>query len=144
MKDTPISARIGNFDATTDRERIDLGAALELLKTTHWATNLTLEKLTLAVTNSLTFALLQNGVLVAFGRIVTDRSTFAYLTDVVVDGHMRGKGIGERFVKWMLLHPDLTDVRRVTLLTRDGASLYRKLGFTEGSRLVFMEKVDCL
>ncbi|MBT2187200.1 GNAT family N-acetyltransferase [Sphingobium nicotianae] len=142
MKDIPISTRLGNFDATTDRTRIELGAALELLKTTHWATSLTLETLALAVANSLTFGLLQDGALVAFGRIVTDRSTFAYLTDVVVAGRMRGKGIGERFTGWMLLHPDLTDVRRVTLLTRDAAALYRKLGFREGSSLTFMERMD--
>jgi hypothetical protein len=41
----------------------------------------------------------------------------------------------------MLAHPGLQDLRRVTLLTRDAASLYALVGFSAGAgELVYMER----
>lgn len=39
------------------------------------------------------------GVLVGFARCVTDFVTFVYLTDVYVDSHLQGKGLGS----WMMI-----------------------------------------
>ena len=44
-------------------------------------------------------------------------------------------------IERILDHPDLQNLRRVTLLTRDGAEFYSGLGFTKGaSELTYMER----
>jgi N-acetylglutamate synthase-like GNAT family acetyltransferase len=141
LNDIPLNTAIADFSATTDRRRIDLEAAVALLKATHWGGKLTIETLRIASENSLTFALNDDqGTLIGFARAVTDRATFAYLTDVVVAPVLRGNGIGRQFMEWVLSHPDIQAVRRISLLTRDAAPLYQRLGFTVGSALIYMEK----
>jgi ribosomal protein S18 acetylase RimI-like enzyme len=94
-----------------------------------------------AMANSVCFGLLKNDCLIGFGRIVTDLATYAYWTDVVVANEYRRRGLGRWLSDCMLAHPGLQGLRRVTLLTRDAASLYAKVGFTEGpGALIYMER----
>ena len=65
----------------------------------------------------------------AFARVVTDHSTFAYLCDVVVDSEFRGIGLSKRLMKEIMATPSLNGLRRFILATRDAHSLYRKFGF---------------
>jgi N-acetylglutamate synthase-like GNAT family acetyltransferase len=79
---------------------------------------------------------------VGFGRAVTDRATYAYLTDVVIHPDYRGRGLGRWLIESILAHPDLQGLRRIALVTRDGEQLYRQLGFSAGSgALTYMELV---
>src|SRR5262245_8161437 len=126
---------------TSDRSRIDLDAAYALLADTHWAATLSREVLERAAANSLCFGMLQGERLAGFARVITDLATFAYLTDVVVHAEFRGQGLGRWFMERILESPDLIGLRRVTLLTRDAESLYRRLGFEPGAgSLVYMER----
>src|SRR6266571_554091 len=73
-------------------------------------------------------------------RLSTDLATYAYWTDVVVAETHRRRGIGTWLSETMLAHPQLQGLRRVSLLTRDAARLYAKLGFTPSSgSLTYME-----
>ena len=62
-------------------------------------------------------------------RLVTDYATFAYLCDVVVSPDYRGLGLS----KWMLTEalgrPDIANLRRWCLMTKDAHELYRQFGF---------------
>jgi len=141
MNDRVIEYRRAQVSVTTDRDLITVDAALVLLKTTHWAADLSLEVLERAMENSICFGALRSRDLVGFARVVTDRATYAYLTDVVVAADLRGQGIGRWMIERILDHPDLQNLRRVTLLTRDGAEFYSGLGFTTGANgLIYMER----
>ena len=67
---------------------------------------------------------------VAFGRMITDRATFAYLADVFVVPEHRGRGLSRRLMDELLGHPDLQGLRRMMLATRDAHGLYARYGFT--------------
>src|SRR5262249_4483609 len=126
---------------TTDRGLIPVDAAFGLLKTTHWAADLSRDVLERAMENSLCFGALRSCELVGFARVITDRATYASLTDVVIAADLRGQGIRRWMIELILDHPDLQNLRRVTLLTRDGAEFYSGLGFTAGAGdLTYMER----
>jgi ribosomal protein S18 acetylase RimI-like enzyme len=120
---------------------VDLDAALALLRTTFWARDMNRAVLGRAVANSVTFALFERQLLIGFGRIVTDLATYGYWTDVVIAAAYRGRGLGRWLSECMLAHPQLQQVRRVSLLTRDAVPLYAAVGFTVGAEsLVYMER----
>jgi GNAT superfamily N-acetyltransferase len=129
------------FTFTSDHSRIDLDAAYDLIVDTHWAGTLSREVLQRAAANSLCFGVLHGERLVGFARVITDLATYAYLTDVVVHAEYRGRGLGRWFMERVLDVPGLKGLRRITLLTRDAESLYRRLGFDRGADpLIYMER----
>jgi N-acetylglutamate synthase-like GNAT family acetyltransferase len=130
-----------SIELTTTPSRIDLDAALALLRQTYWAREMTRETLAKAIAHSLCFAILRDDTLVGLARVVTDRATFAYLTDVVIDPAMRGQGLAHRLMEEILGHPDLQGLRRFALITSDAMRLYEDFGFSVGSgQLTYMEK----
>ncbi|HEY4101742.1 MAG TPA: GNAT family N-acetyltransferase [Gemmatimonadales bacterium] len=142
MNDTPQLWTRGDYAISTDRARLDLDAALELLRTTFWARSIPVDVLARAVENSLAFALYRGSTLIGFARVVTDRATYGYVTDVVVaDGH-RNAGLGQWLTECVIAHPDLQQLRRLTLLTRDARTLYERCGFAVGpdATHVYMER----
>jgi N-acetylglutamate synthase-like GNAT family acetyltransferase len=91
--------------------------------------------------HSVCFGVLRRGELVGFARVVIDRATFAYLTDVVVAERERGRGLGQRLMEHIVAHPDLQGLRRFALLTSDAMDLYEKLGFDIGAGpMTYMER----
>ncbi len=140
MQDVPIEVRRGALRLSTDRQHLDHAAVLALLRTTSWGGSLTPEVLARALQNSICFAVFDGPTLIAFGRAVTDLATYAYWTDVVVADTHRRRGIGAWLSETMLVHPQLQGLRRISLLTRDAARLYTKLGFTPtAGSLTYME-----
>jgi ribosomal protein S18 acetylase RimI-like enzyme len=141
MRATPFEPSEGDCTLTSDRRRLSVDAALALLQTTYWARQMPRDTLARAMDHSLCFGVLRGSELVGFGRVVTDRATFAYLTDVVIAPDARGRGLGRWMTTGILSHPDLQGLRRVSLLTRDSQDFYRALGFSEGSgQLTYMER----
>jgi GNAT superfamily N-acetyltransferase len=141
VNDSPVTFQRGDFLVTTDRARIDVDTALGLLRATFWARDMTREVLDRALTNSVSFGLLERNQLIGLGRVVTDLATYAYWTDVVVAEPYRGRGLGRWLSECMLSHPALQGFRRVALLTRDAESLYSGIGFTVGpGSLIYMER----
>jgi N-acetylglutamate synthase-like GNAT family acetyltransferase len=141
MNDSPVAFQRGDFVVTTDRDRMDPDAALALLHTTFWAREMRRDVLTRAISNSVSFALLERERLIGFGRVVTDLATYGYWTDVVIADGYRGRGLGRWLSECMLAHPELQGLRRVSLLTRDATQLYAAVGFTVGAGpLVYMER----
>jgi len=143
MTDPPATYHRGEFTVSTDRTRLDVDDALALLRTTFWARTLSRDVLARAMANSISFGCYHGARLIGFARVVTDLATYAYWTDVVVAPEYRGRGLGEWLGRCMLEHPQLQGLRRISLLTRDAASLYRRLGFTgELGGLVYLERSD--
>ncbi|MDB4877780.1 MAG: family N-acetyltransferase [Gemmatimonadetes bacterium] len=116
---------------TTDRARIDVDAVLAMLVASHWGGSMTRLVLERAIENSLCFGVYDGKRQVGFARAVTDLTTYAYLTDVIVADDMRGRGIGSWMVEAILAHPELQGLRRIALWSRDAPWLYARYGFTE-------------
>lgn len=141
MNDPPLEFRRGEFSISTDRNRMEVDAVLTLLQTTFWARDMKRDVLTRAIANSVCFGLFEREILIGFGRVVTDLATYAYWTDVVIAERYRGRGLGRWLSECMLAHPDLQNLRRVALITRDATELYGRVGFTVGpGSLIYMER----
>jgi len=120
------------FIISSDRSRFDYGAIERLLRGSYWAGERPREAIEHSVKNSLCFGLYDasDGKQVGFTRVVTDSSTFAWICDVIVDPAYRGRGLGSWMMGHVLADPDLRDVRRWILATRDAHDFYAVHGFT--------------
>ncbi len=94
-----------------------------------------------AIDNSLCFGVCtKNNEQVGFARMITEKSTFAYLADVFIDPSYQKKGLSKQLMRFIQAHPDLQDLRRQVLATGDAHGLYQKFGFTPlNSPDTFME-----
>ena len=96
----------------------------------YWAKGLPRSFFERSLANSLCFALRDvQGELRAFARVVSDRATFAYLCDVFVCPSKRGQGAGKALMQAIMAHPELQNLRRWMLVTRDAHGLYERYGF---------------
>ena len=114
---------------STDPARLDLDAIHAYLARSYWAAGITRERVARALERSLCFGLFDGARQIGFARVVTDAATFAYLADVYVLEEYRGQGLGKRLVDAVRAHPDLADLRRFLLWTRDAHGLYEQFGF---------------
>lgn len=119
----------GSFSLTADRDRIDLDAVHAFLTRSFWARGISRELVAKSVGHSLCFGVFDALAQVAFARVVTDYSTYAYLCDVYVLEAYRGKGLGKWMMEFVMKHPDLEGLRRFQLVTRDASGLYTRFGF---------------
>lgn len=113
---------------TDDQDRIVVAEVFKLLRGTYWAGNRTGEVVERSVRQSLSFALLREGKLIGFARVVTDRATVGYLCDFVIAEECRGRGLGTWALARILEHPDLRGCR-IDLFTRDAQPFYRGFDF---------------
>lgn len=120
----------GEYEIDTDRMRLDLAAIHRFLsKESYWAQNRTMEQTLTAVENSQCFGLYRGKQQVGFARVITDRATFAYIGDVYVVDEHRGKGLSKWLMKVIIEQPDLQNLRRWVLATRDAHGLYQQFEF---------------
>lgn len=120
----------GEYELSTDPARLDLDLIHRTLRDeSYWAAGISRERVARSIENALCFAIYSGGVQVAFGRVITDYATFAYISDVFTAGEHRGRGLALWLVGAMLAHPDLQGLRKWVLHTRDAQPLYRRLGF---------------
>lgn len=109
---------------------VDASAAHAFLTRAYWSEGIPLATVERAIANSLCIALHADGEgQVGFARVVTDRTTLAYLCDVYVLEAHRGRGLAAWMVETLMAHSDLQGLRRSMLFTRDAHSLYARLGF---------------
>ncbi|WP_081310578.1 GNAT family N-acetyltransferase [Pseudoalteromonas luteoviolacea] len=100
-----------------------------LSQRSYWSKGICIDKLRTALENSLCFALVDNGQLIAFARVVSDYATFANLLDVFVLEPYRGMGHGKKLIDAVVTHPKLQGLRRFSLATHDAHGLYEQFGF---------------
>jgi len=123
----------GGYVVTDDPDAIDRDRLLDWLRSDAywWSAGLHPSVFDAALEHSLCFSVLTaDGDFVGFGRMVTDRATFAYWADVYVDNAHRGRGLGGALTRVALAHPALATCRRVLLATRDAHEVYARQGFT--------------
>ena len=130
--------RRGSHLVSDDRSRLDRALIHAALAQSYWARGIPRAIVERSLENSLCFGLYAcgdgtapGGRQLGFARAITDRATFAYLADVFVLEEGRGRGLARFLVECVHAHPDLRDLRRWLLVTRDAHGLYRKLGWRE-------------
>lgn len=122
--------RNGAYTISTDRSRLDLELIHRFLSREFWDTEgIPRSVVERSIEHSLCFGVYDGERQVGFARAVTDRATFAFISDdFVVESH-RGRGLATWLMQCILAHPDLRGLRRILLVTRD-PRLYLKAGFT--------------
>lgn len=131
------------YRITTDLNQMDFELIHGFLTQSYWSKGISKPVLKKAFENSLCFALFSDEQQLGFARMITDRSTFAYLADVFVVPEFQGQGLSKRLLDFVFDHPDLQGFRRMMLATSDAHGLYEKYGFTAlKKQSLFMECWD--
>ena len=119
------------YAISTDPVRIDRDRVhVWLSEHAYWAKGRTRATQDAAIDGSLNFGAYDiDGAQIGYARVVTDRVTFAWLCDVIVDPEARGNGVGVALVQGVLAELDRFPLKRVVLRTGDAHGLYEKFGF---------------
>lgn len=133
-----------DYKISSDKLRADVGIVHRWLsEESYWAKGVPFEIVERAMANSLCFTAHHvNDGQVGFARVITDCATFAYLADVFVLSHHRGKGLSKLLMTEIMTHPDLQGLRRWLLATRDAHRLYAQFDFVEPVPGRLMERVN--
>jgi GNAT superfamily N-acetyltransferase len=120
------------YELDDARTRFNLPRMREWMSTTYWwGDTATLDAVTLACANSaLLIGAYLDGEQVACCRVVSDKARFAWLADVFVDPAHRNKGLARAMARLAIDHPDIKEVSRFWLVTRDAHKVYAPLGFS--------------
>ena len=83
------------FRVSTDPRLLQFAVIHDFLRQTYWANEISESVLKKALDGSLCFGLYQGERQVGLARVITDRATFAYLSDVFVLDEFQGQGLGQ-------------------------------------------------
>jgi GNAT superfamily N-acetyltransferase len=105
-----------------------------LAEESYWARGISKASVERSLQHSLCFGLFDCAVHdedtpVGFARVITDYTTFAYVADVFVVANYRGRGLGKWLISCILAHPEMQDLRKWMLNTKDAHTLYERFGF---------------
>jgi GNAT superfamily N-acetyltransferase len=127
-----VEAERDGFTVSTDPAQLSLDVIHSYLTRSYWAAGIPRDVVERSLRNSLCFGVYgPQGDQVGFARVVTDLATFGYVADVFVLAAYRGRGLSKWLMECVLDHPDLREMRRWHLVTRDAHGLYARFGFAE-------------
>jgi GNAT superfamily N-acetyltransferase len=115
------------------------------LTAAYWSPGIRRETVEQALAHSIAASAFDGDAQVGMARVVTDRTTMAYLADVFVLEPYRGQGVARAMIEALYAHPDLTGLRRWVLFTRDMQPVYATLGwqqFDYPERLMILDNPD--
>lgn len=120
----------GEFMISTDRNLLQIDEIHRFLtEESYWARERTREQTETAIKNALPFGVYKGENQIGFARVISDYATFAYLGDVYILEEFRGKGLSKWLMDVIVGHPELQNLRRWVLATRDAHTLYEKFEF---------------
>ena len=125
----------GQFSISTDPARLDLDAIHAFLSRTYWAKHIPKSTVARALANSFCFGVYDGTQQIGFTRVITDRATYAYLTDVYILEEYRGQGLAKWLIGTIIAHSELQGLRSWHLSTRDAHGLYAQFDFTSPATL---------
>lgn len=111
-------------------ENMDFERVTEMLARSYWVPGIKKDEVVKGAENSaLVVGAFIGGRQIGYMRAISDKTRFAYISDVFVDEECRGRGIAQKMIRHMLAHPSMSDVYQWLLRTTDAHGLYQKLGF---------------
>lgn len=130
MTDKNHERQNGEFTISTDKNRLQLDRIHEFLSgESYWAKERTKRQTATAIENSLCFGVYTGENQIGFARVISDYATFAYIGDVYILDEFRGRGLSKFLMETILAHPELQNLRRWLLATKDAHGLYAQYGF---------------
>jgi N-acetylglutamate synthase-like GNAT family acetyltransferase len=114
---------------SNDPARLDLAVIHGFISQSYWAKSIPKALIERMIQNSLCWGVYHSSGQVGFARVITDKTTFAYVADVFILPEHRGKGLSKALVATIQAHPDLQGLRRWMLITADAQGLYEQFGF---------------
>lgn len=120
-----------DFHISTDKSKLDIDIIEAFLsRRSYWAKGRSREKIVKSIENSLCFGVYTDtGKQVGFARVLSDYAVFAWIMDVFILEDFRGQGLGKLLMSAIMEHPDLQDLERWGLGTKDAHGLYEQFGF---------------
>ena len=116
-------------------ERMDFVRVTELLSKAFWCPGIKIDEVKKGAFNSaLVAGAFIEDTQVGYARVISDKTRFAYICDVMVDENYRRKGIGQKMVNHILSHKELEEVYQWLLITKDAHGVYKKSGFEPNTR----------
>jgi GNAT superfamily N-acetyltransferase len=133
----PYEVRWDGYCISDDRTRLDLATVHRYLSAeSYWAQGVSREQVERQTAYSpFVFGVYQEATggapeaQLGFARVLSDATRFAYICDVYIATAAQGQGLGKRLMAAIMAHPELLDVRRWVLATRDAHGLYAQFGF---------------
>jgi GNAT superfamily N-acetyltransferase len=119
----------GAYTISTERRRLDIRIIHDFLTRSYWAEGIPLAVVERSLEHSLCFGVYHGESQVGLARVITDYTTFAYVSDVFILEEYRGRGLSKWLMECVVEHPELQGLRRWILFTRDAHGLYKKVGF---------------
>jgi ribosomal protein S18 acetylase RimI-like enzyme len=118
-------------ELSADPDRLRMDELQGMLSKTYWSPGITKNEIAAGIHNSalVVGAYTENGRQVGFCRVISDKTRFAYLLDVIVAEDSRHQGIGRAMVRYAVSHPDLRNVYQWLLKTSDAHGVYGMCGF---------------
>jgi len=111
-------------------ENMDYVKVTEMLSHAFWSPGIGIDEVKKGASNSaLVLGVFYNQEQIAYSRVISDKTRFAYILDVYVDERYRKNGIGQLMINSILKHDDLKDLYQWLLITRDAHGVYAKSGF---------------
>lgn len=112
-------------------ENMDFVKVTKMLSNAYWSIGIQIDEVIKSAQNSaLVVGIFSDDTnQIGYARVVSDKTRFAYIADVYIDMHFRGKGIGQKIINYILNHQDLKDVCKWLLCTKDAHDVYSKVGF---------------
>ena len=119
----------GSYRVNDEKSELDLYYITPALQESYWAIGRTEETVKESIGHSLCFGLYSEDRQIGFARVVTDRSTFAWICDVIVHPDYRGGGLGKWLMECVEEHPWVQVASQKLLRTRDAHGLYERYGY---------------
>ncbi|WP_227396003.1 GNAT family N-acetyltransferase [Jeotgalibacillus aurantiacus] len=116
------------YRVSDDVALLDIHRVHELLSSTYWAKDRSLEMIEKTVAHSMAFGVYKNEKLIGFARVITDQAVFSWVMDVVIDADYRGDGLGQWLMECILAHPSIKHTA-FALATSDAQGFYNKFNF---------------
>ena len=130
------------ISVSTDKSKLDLKTIHAFLTQSYWGKDRTLEQVQKTIENSMCFGIYLNEEQIGFARVLSDTIIFAYLMDVFILEKYRGNGYSKILLTKILDNPELKDVNKCFLATRDTHKLYQQFGFKEITHPeIYMDRV---
>ena len=117
-------------------ENMDFERVRKMLSNSYWSSEIEIDEVNKGAVNSalVVGAFIMDEGQIGYARVISDKTRFAYITDVYIEEKFRKKGIGQKIMNHILNHKELSDVYQWLLITKDAHGIYGKVGFKPVSR----------
>ena len=126
-------------------EKMDYDRVTAMLTKAYWSEGIGKDEVVQGAKNSaLVIGAFLDNKQIGYARVISDKTRFAYVSDVIIDEPYRNQGIGIRLMEYLLNNESLSDVYQWMLSTRDNHSLYANFGFqplSQPQRLMALRRV---